>query len=132
MEVLQMKRKQFRIITVLTAMIMGAVASFSISIGNPVPAVASFFAGIAVVYLSKRRLKYIVEDERIRQISQKASGITLQFIILSFAIGGVVLVAMEDTYPKYTDLGFFMSYAACTSLVLYSVFYMYFNMKSGG
>lgn len=127
-----MKHKQFKIITFLTTMVMAAVISFSILIGNPALAVASFFGGIAVMYLSKRRLEDIVEDERIRQISQKASGITFQFIILSFAIGGAVLIAMKDTYPKYTDFGFFMSYAACTSLVLYSILYMYFNMKSGG
>ncbi|WP_292389373.1 DUF2178 domain-containing protein [Methanosarcina sp. UBA5] len=127
-----MKRKQFKIINFLTTMVMAAAIGFSISIGNPAIAIASFIGGIAVVYLSKRRLEDIVEDERIRQVSQKASGITLQFIILSFAIGGTVLVAMKDTYPKYTDFGFFMSYAACTSLVLYSIFYMYFNMKSGG
>lgn len=127
-----MKRKQFRVITVLTAMTMGVVASFSVSIGNPVPAIASFFAGIAVMYLAKHRLEDIVEDERIRQINQKASGITLQFITLSFAIGGIILVAMEDNYPKYTDLGFFMSYASCAILVLYSIFYMYFNKESGG
>jgi|GEM_PF-7069581 len=40
------------------------------------------------MYLSKHRLEDIVEDERIHQINQKASGITLQFIALSFAIGG--------------------------------------------
>ncbi len=127
-----MKHKQFKIITFLTSMVMAVVANFSISIGNPVPAIASFFASIAVIYLAKHRLEDIVEDERIRQINQKASGITLRFIILSFAIGGIVLVAMKDTYPKYTDLGFFMLYASCTILVLYSIFYMYFNMESGG
>ncbi|HEY3361145.1 MAG TPA: DUF2178 domain-containing protein [Methanosarcina sp.] len=127
-----MKRKQFKIINFFATMIMAAVIGFSISIGNPVLAIASFFAGIAVMYLAKRRLEDIVEDERIRQINQKASGITLQFIILSFAIGGVILVAMKDTYPKYTDFGFFMSYASCAILVLYSIFYMYFNMESGG
>jgi uncharacterized membrane protein len=127
-----MKRKQFKIINFLTTMIMAAIIGFSISIGNPAIAVASFIGGIAVIYLSKRRLEDIVEDERIRQVSQKASGITLQFIIISFAVGGTVLVAMKDSYPKYTDLGFFMSYVTCAALVLYSIFYMYFNMKSGG
>ncbi len=127
-----MKRKLFKIINFFTARVMAAVIGFLKSIGNPAIALASFIGGIAVIYLSKRRLEDIVEDERIRQVNQKASGITLQFIIISFAVGGTVLVAMKDTYPKYTDLGFFMSYAACTSLVLYSIFYMYFNMKFGG
>ena len=127
-----MKRKQFKIINFLTTMIMAAIIGFSISIGNPAIAVASFIGGIAVIFLSKRKLEDIVEDERIRQVSQKASGITLQFIVISFAVGGTILVAMRDTYPKYTDFGFFMSYVACAILVLYSIFYMYFNTESGG
>lgn len=127
-----MKRKQFKIINFLTTMIMAAIIGFSISIGNPGIAIASFIGGIAVIFLSKRKLEDLVEDERIRQVSQKASGITLQFIVIVFAVGGTVLVAMRDTCPKYTDLGFFMSYVACAILVFYSIFYMYFNTESGG
>lgn len=127
-----MKNKQFKVISLLTSMTMGVIVGFSVSIGNPELAVASFFAGMAAMYLSKRRLQGIVEDERIRQISQKASWITLQFTALSFAIGGTVLIAMRSTYPGYSDLGFFMAYAGCAVLVLYSLFYMYYNREYGG
>lgn len=127
-----MKKKQFRVISLITTMIMGAVIGFSVSIGNPVLAVSSFFAGMAVMYLSKRRLEGVVEDERIRQISHKASWITLQFIALSFSLIGAALVAMRNTYPGYTDFGFFMAYVSCAVLVLYSLFYMYYNREYGG
>lgn len=127
-----MKKKQFKVISLFTTMIMGAVIGFSISIGNPILAVSSFLAGIAIMYLSKRRLEGVVEDERIRQVSQKASWITLQFIALSFSLIGAALVAMRNTYPGYTDLGFFMAYVSCAVLVLYSLFYMYYNREYGG
>ena len=127
-----MKRKQFKVISLLTSMIMGVLVGFSVSAGNPVLAVASLFAGMAVMYISKRRLQDIVEDERIRQISQKASWITLQFIALSFAIGGAVLIAMRNTLPDYEDLGFFMAYVSCAVLLLYYLFYMYYNREYGG
>jgi uncharacterized membrane protein len=127
-----MKKKQFKVISLFTTMIMGAVIGFSVSIGNPILAVSSFLAGMAIMYLSKRRLEGVVEDERIRQISQKASWITLQFIALSFSIIGAALVAMRNTYPRYTDLGFFMAYVSCAVLALYSLFYMYYNREYGG
>jgi uncharacterized membrane protein len=38
---------------------------------------------------------------------------------------------MRDAYPGYTDLGFFMAYASCGVLVLYSLFYTYYNREYG-
>lgn len=127
-----MKLKQFRIISLLIVMVLGAIISFSVSIGSPALAAGAVLAGIAVMYLSKQKVEGIVEDERIRQVSQKASWVTLQFTALGFALGGAILIAMRETYPGYNDLGFFMAYTGCSILVLYSIFYMYFNMKSGG
>lgn len=127
-----MKRKQFRIISLLTVMVMGIVVGFSVSIGNPVLAVGIVLAGIAVMYNLKSRLEGVVEDERILQMSQKASRITLQIVALGLALGGASLIAMRDLYPGYTDLGFFMAYASCGVLVLYSLFYKYYNREYGG
>lgn len=127
-----MKMKQFRIISLLIVMVLGAVVSFSVSIGSPALAAGAVLAGMAVMYLSRHRVEGIVEDERIRQVSQKASWVTLQFTAIVFALGGATMIAMRETYPGYTDLGFFMAYAGCAVLVFYSIFYMYFNMKSGG
>jgi uncharacterized membrane protein len=127
-----MKRNQFKVISLLTSITVGVIVGFSVSIGNPELAIASFFAGMAVMYISKHRLQGIAEDERIRQVSQKASWITLQFITLSFAIGGTILIAMRNTYTGYSDLGFFMAYAGCAVLVFYSLFYMYYNKEYGG
>jgi uncharacterized membrane protein len=127
-----MKFKQFQIILFLIVMFMGAVLSFAFSIGNPALAVSVFFAGAAAIYLCKGRVKGVVEDERVYQVSQKASRVTLQIVTLCFALGGSVLIAMRDLYPQYTDIGFFMAYASCGVLVLYSLFYKYYNREYGG
>ena len=127
-----MNRKQFRILSLLTVMVMGSVVGFSVSIGNPMLAVGVVLAGMAVMYNLKSRLEGVVEDERISQISQKASRVTLQTVATGLAIGGAVLIAMRDTYPGHTDLGFFMAYTSCGVLVLYSLFYKYYNREYGG
>lgn len=127
-----MKQKQFRIISLLITVVMGAVVGFSVSIGNPALAVGVVLAGMAVMYNLKSRLEGVVEDERIHQVSQKASRITLQIVALGLALGGAFLIAMRDAYPGYIDLGFFMAYASCGVLVLYSLFYKYYNREYGG
>ena len=127
-----MKLKQYRMISFLTVMVIGAVVAFSASIGNPMLAVGVVLAGMAAMYNLKSRLEGVVEDERIYQVSQKASRVTLQIVALGLALGGAVLIAMRDTYPGRTDLGFFMAYASCGVLVLYSLFYGYYNREYGG
>ncbi|RPJ79735.1 MAG: DUF2178 domain-containing protein [Alphaproteobacteria bacterium] len=127
-----MKQKQFRIVVFLIAMSVSAVLSFSFSTGNPALAVSVFFAGLVAIYLCKSRLEEVVEDERIRQVSQKASWVTYQIIVLSFAIGGSVLIAIRNDYPMYSGLGFFMANACCGILVLYGLLYMYYNREYGG
>jgi uncharacterized membrane protein len=127
-----MKRKEFRIVSTLTVMVMGAVVGFSVSIGNPALGVGVVLAGMAVMYNLRSRLEGVVEDERIYQVSQKASYMTLQIVALGLALGGAVMIALRDTYSRYTDLGFFMAYASCGVLVLYSLFYIYYNREFGG
>lgn len=127
-----MKQKQFRIILFLIVMLMGAVSSFAFSIGSPTLAISIFLAGMTVIYLLKSRMEGIVEDERIHQISQKASWITFQIVVISFALGGTTLIAMRNSYPGYTNIGFFMVYGSCAIMVLYSLLYMHYNREYGG
>lgn len=127
-----MKQKQFRIILFLIVMLMGAVSSFAFSIGSPTLAISVFVAGITGIYLLKSKMEGIVEDERIHQISQKASWITFQIVVISFALGGTTLIAMSNSYPGYTNLGFFMVYVSCAIMVLYSLLYMHYNREYGG
>lgn len=127
-----MKQKQFQIIVFLIAMSIATVLIFAFSRGNPALAVSAFFAGIVAIYLCKSRLDEVVEDERIRQVSQKASWVTYQIVVLSFAVGGSALIAMRNDNPMYSDLGFFMAYASCGVLVLYGLLYMYYNRQYGG
>ncbi len=127
-----MKQKRLRIILFLIVILMGTVLNFAFSIGSPVLAIGVFLAGGIAIYIFKNRQEGIVEDERIYQISQKASNVTLRIVTLCLAIGGVVLISMKDLYPGYTYLGLFMTYASCWVILLYSLFYIYYNREFGG
>lgn len=127
-----MKQKQFRIIVLLIVMFGAAVLSFASSIGNPVLAVSVFLACAVAIYLCKSRVDEVVEDERICQVGQKASMVAYKIVVLSFAIGGSVLIAMRNDYPMYSDLGFFMAYVSCGVLMLHGLLYMYYNREYGG
>ena len=127
-----MKQKQFKIILFLITMLMGMVLSFAFSIGSPVLAIGIFLAGGTAIYILKNRQEGVVGDERIYQINQKASWVIFKIIVISFALGGATLIAMRNTYPSYTNLGFFMAYVSCAVMVLYGLLYMHYNREYGG
>lgn len=126
-----MKANIYRKISILISMLIGGLVGFAVSIGNPLLAGCAVPAGMAVLYLCKKKLEVVVEDERTYRIAQRASFTTLQLVALCFAIVGALLIAMRNLYPAYADLGFFLSYASCGILVLYALFYSYFSKKYG-
>lgn len=126
-----MKSQQFRVIMFLIVIIIGGVVGFAVSTGKPWLIAAIFFAGMALIYLCKRRVKGVLEDERAYKVTEKASRITFQIVVLSFALAGAALISMKNSYPEYTSLGFFLTYTSCGILVLHFLFYTYYNKKYG-
>ncbi|MDD4331626.1 MAG: DUF2178 domain-containing protein [Methanosarcinaceae archaeon] len=126
-----MKRKQFRIIFALIAGLIGATVGFAVSVGEPLLVLAAVFAGTALIYLCKRKLEDRLEDERILQISRRTSQTVLQFVVLCSALGAAMLIALKNLHPKYAEFGFFLAYASCGLLLLYTLFYMYYNKQYG-
>jgi len=126
-----MKKDRFKVISLLIVMGMSVVVSFAVSIGNPVLAIGVVFVGMAAMYLNKKRLEDVLEDERVWKVGQMASRAALHIVALGFALGGAVFIATRNSYPEYSDLGFFLAYASCGIMVLYTLFYMYYNREYG-
>ncbi|WP_321417656.1 DUF2178 domain-containing protein [uncultured Methanomethylovorans sp.] len=124
-----MKKEQFRVISLVTVVSVGAIIGFASSIGNPILAGGGMFAGMAVLYLAKRTVKGVVEDEMNFHINHLASALTLKLVTICFATVGAILIAMRNTYPQYMDLGFFLAYTSCIIIMLYAIFYSYYNRK---
>lgn len=124
-----MKKNQFRVVSLIIVMAVGAIIGFASSIGNPILAGGSMFAGMAILYLAKRTVKGVVEDEMNFHISHLASTLTIKIVPICFATVGSILISMRNTYPQYMDLGFFLAYTSCLIIVLYAIFYSYYNRK---
>ena len=122
-----MKQDQLRMILLLIS--PGVVLSFSVLIGNPILGLGILFSGAAAIFLFRNKMESFQEDNRIRQISQQASWATFQITVIGFAIGGAALMALEKNYSVNASLGSFMAYSSCGVLVLYTLFYIYYNKR---
>jgi len=126
-----MSRRWFRVCGAIIVMTMGALIGWSVAIGNAVIPVPAALGGVGLIYLCKRRLSEVVEDERNYRISEKASRSTIQISAFSMAIIGTVLVALNiDSPSPFKEVGLALVFSACALLIIYMAFYSYYSQKS--
>jgi uncharacterized membrane protein len=128
-----MSYKTFRMIQAITAGIIGMVTAVSIVASSWIPPIIVIFLGMAVLFISKRRVKEIMADERTYSIAEKAARVTLTIGIIGMAVAGVILVAIyhtEDT--SLANTGYALEYGACALMIVNSFAYNYYSRKLGG
>ena len=128
-----MSRKTFKLCGTIVTMVVAALIGWAIVAGNaliPVPAVA---AGTVILYLFKKGVKEVVEDERDYRIADKASRLTMQISAILIAITGATLIAgSRGGSADLGQAGYALAYSACGLLLIYYISYIYYNKKFGG
>jgi len=90
-----MKRNGFYILFGVVALLEVVFFWISLELGDPRIIQAVFILGLAAIYLAKRRVTEVIEDERTALITQKASMRTLEIFWVVFflmSLGTVVAV----------------------------------------
>lgn len=142
-----MKRNTFYIFIGIIALIEVGILWLSIQLNNALLIQAGFVAGVMAIYLAKRSVTEVIEDERTIQIAQKASMRTLEiFWILFFivSIGSVIIgfnrpfhirppppVPAEESLLHIGWFGFGQLALLCLMLFLYVAFRIYYARKYG-
>jgi uncharacterized membrane protein len=123
--------KNYQILRIIIAIFVGTVVALSVIIGTILPAVLAIVIGTMISYIYKKNTDEILEDERIARVSEKASRIAIVLFSISIAFIGMFLIMLRNEYPDFTQAGFTLSYAAVALLMLYYIFYGYYNKKYG-
>jgi uncharacterized membrane protein len=120
-----MDTKIFRIYETIITILIGILLILTAAIQQYILSVLVLIAGMAIIYIYKRRSK--TEDERIVKISEKASRRTLQIFGVGMAIAGFVLMYLYE----YKPFGFALVYSSFILWAVYLVFYDYYLKKYG-
>jgi uncharacterized membrane protein len=128
-----MSVKAYRLLMAAVTIIVAGLAGWGVAVGNafvPAPAV---IIGATILYFCRKRLKVLVEDERIHRIGDLASRRTIEIVIILMAVVGSTILAMSNGHwPELKTAGVTLGYAVCSILVLYTILYNYFYRKLGG
>ncbi|MFA0832688.1 MAG: DUF2178 domain-containing protein [Methanobacterium formicicum] len=123
--------KNYQILRIIVAIFVATVVSLSVITENLLLAILAIVIGTMISYIYKKNTDEILEDERITKVSEKASRMAIVLFSISIAFIGMFLIMLRNEYPDFTQAGFTLSYAAVALLMLYYIFYGYYDKKYG-
>ena len=141
-----MKKNTFYLLIGCLALALLAILWYSVEIHHPLLIEISFIAAIAVIYLARRTVEDMIEDERSVKITEKAAVRTFQVfwvVFAAFSIGAVMEILYVPSFPRpfpqgrlpeilpprlmgYIQLGFLI-----LMIFLYVGFRIYYARKYG-
>ncbi len=88
-----MKKNTFYLITGCIALVLLGILWFAVEVHRPLYVEAAFIIAIAIIYLMRRKVDDLIEDERTIKITEKAAVRTFQVfwvVFAAFSIGAVM------------------------------------------
>jgi uncharacterized membrane protein len=127
-----MDRKKFKLYGLVITIAVGFLVGFSVVRGEPAIALGAVVIGMILLYSLRSRVKQVIEDERVYRISEKASRRTIQVVGTTTAVLGLSIIGLSRSgYLELTDVGYSLAYFAAVLLIVYMIFYGYYNRKLG-
>jgi uncharacterized membrane protein len=147
-----MKKNSFYLLVGCIALALLAVFWYSIELHIRFLAEGAFIVAIAVIYLIRRKVTDIIEDERTARISEQAAVRTFQVfwvVFCALSIGAVMQILYIPTFPREHEdhilnatarpqeilgprmMGYFQLGLLCLMIFLYVGFRIYYARKYG-
>ncbi len=142
-----MKKNTFYLLIGCIAIALLAILWYSVETAKPPLLIEiAFVAGIVLVYLARRRVEDLIEDERSVKITEKAALRTFQVfwvVFFAFSIGAVTEILHVPEFPRSIHperppeilpprlIGYIQLGLLCLMIFLYVGFRIYYARKYG-
>jgi len=125
-----MSRRWFRLLVAVITLTVVVLIGWSIATENAVVPIPAVIVCLVLLYLLRRQVREVVEDERNYRISEKASRFAIQVFALVATISGVTLIAVStNDSTLLREVGLTLAFCACGILILYLISYAYHSRK---
>jgi len=126
-----MNRKNYQFFRVLIIIFVASTVALGVSLGSLVLAGLSFGMGIVLSIFLRRKLDEVTEDERTKVIAGDASLMAMILFLVVITAVGIVVLALKNVFPQYTQAGITLCDASGLLVILYTGTYWYYNKKYG-
>jgi uncharacterized membrane protein len=124
-----MKSKQYKFYKLLIVIMLAVIVGGFVTNGNFIIPLIVLLVAVILMFFLKRNVNEIMNDERIEQITGKASRLTFTIATFLMAISGLILIALRDKYPETYIIGNMFAYLTCGLLFLYAIIFKYYSRK---
>ena len=141
-----MKKNTFYLLFGCIALALLIVFWYSVELHTPLLIEIAFVIGIALVYLAKRKVTDVINDERDVKITEQATARTMQVfwvVFCAFSIGAVMEILHIPEFPRQPSpirapvilpprmMGYIQLGLLCLMIFLYVGFRIYYAKKYG-
>jgi uncharacterized membrane protein len=141
-----MKKNTFYLIAGCIALALLGIFWFSVEVHRPLYIEIAFVLAILGIYLARRRVEDLIEDERSVKITEQAAVRTFQVfwvIFAAFSIGAVMEILYVPQFPRTPPgqrpamilgprmMGYIQLGLLCLMIFLYVGFRIYYARKYG-
>jgi uncharacterized membrane protein len=119
-----MNYDQFKVMRIVTAMIVAIIMSFAVTLHSWILAIADVLLAIVIIFAAKKQVKDVLADERDYYIAGKAARYALSiFCIIEVIFAFYFMVLSKDTNAEV--IGSVLAYSTCGLLLLNSLIVVY-------
>lgn len=125
-----MTQKSFKFVKIVTAFFLAAIMAQAVIFNNYILAAIAVAAAVAVIFISRQKVKGVLADERDKEISGKAARISLNIFSVAGAVITFVLMSSRGANFAYEVAGSVLAYSVCTLLLLYSAIFTFYEKQN--
>jgi uncharacterized membrane protein len=125
----KIKYKRYRIYKLIIVVLLTIIASCFVALGNFIIPLAALLVATILMFILQKNVEEVMTDERINQISGKASRIVMTISVSLMSVAGIVLVSLRNIYPQYQIIGNIFLYLECGMMLLYSILFKCFSRR---
>jgi uncharacterized membrane protein len=124
-----MKEKQMKIYRAIMAAILAVAISIGVMEGNAFIPIFALLGSMMFIIRMRRKVTDIMVDERIVQIRQKSSRMSISIFAIGAATVSIAFFALSKSNPALYLPSQTLAYSVWALLMLDLFFYYYYNHK---
>lgn len=117
-----MDTRTYWVCSLIVTIIVAGLVYWAVKIGNPYLAMITLLWAVGTLYLCRKRVHEVIEDERNVRINERAAMKALEVFVIGGVIAGVVLYTISNSESDFTQAGFTLGIAVTGLLLLYALF----------
>ena len=117
-----MDTRTYWICSLIITLIVAGLEFWAVQMGNPSLAAITLLWAVGTLYICRKRVQEIIEDERNVRINEKAAMKALEVFVIGGVIAGVVFYAMSNQESDFTQAGLTLGIAVTGLLLIYAIF----------